>query len=87
MTLSPESGNSSGELTRLPDFTIPPYDLPPRPCWPGSSPVSKRSKRLRGPFRSFLDGGLAHRFDSKRSHTSGLMPRNALTSQTLIVLP
>ena len=39
------------------------------------------------PFRSLLDGGLAHRFDSRRPHTSGLMPRNALTSQTLIVLP
>ena len=36
MTLSPESRNSSGELTRLPDFTIPPYAPSPRTCLPGS---------------------------------------------------
>jgi hypothetical protein len=32
MTLSPESRNSSGELTRLPDFTIPPYALSHAPA-------------------------------------------------------
>jgi hypothetical protein len=32
MTLSLESRSSSGELTRLPDFTIPSYALPLRTC-------------------------------------------------------
>ena len=52
MTLSPESRSWSGELTRLPDFTIPPYALPPRTCLAGFGAVSNHSnandQRFRG---------------------------------------